>query len=125
MGVRVSSAQILKVATGSGTAVGGTSVGSGTAVGSCTGSSGAAVGVAAPPPHADSKSPSTVMNENSVTNFFMALLLLFGILILKVAMEITIPLRVGTIHPMFYFDYRERLCKRLAKKLEIFVTKLD
>ena len=65
------------------------------------------------------------MSDNSVTNFFMALLLLFEMLILKVAMRITTSIRMGAIHPTICFDYRERQGKRLAKKLDIFVTKLD
>ncbi|HJS17779.1 MAG TPA: hypothetical protein VJ785_03465 [Anaerolineales bacterium] len=60
-----------------------------------------------------------------MTNFFMALLLLFEILILKAAIELANLWRMGAIHPMICFDYRERQAKRLAKKLEIFVTKLD
>ena len=41
------------------------------------------------------------------------------------AMGITASMLVGAIHPMIYFDYRERQGKRLAKKLDIFVAKLD
>jgi len=32
---------------------------------------------------------------------------------------------MGAIHPIIYFDYRERLGKRLAKKPELFVRKPD
>jgi hypothetical protein len=54
-----------------------------------------AAGVA-PPPQADNKSPSTVMNENSVTDFFMALLLLLKIFD-----------GYGRTSPDSYFDYRD------------------
>jgi hypothetical protein len=83
--------------------------------GASVATAGACVAVAAPP-HADNKSPSTVMNENSVTIFFMALLLLFGFYFLTVN---------GHYFPIVYFDYREWHNKRLAQKLDIFVTKLD
>jgi hypothetical protein len=80
MGVRVSSAQIVNVAIGSatGSSVAGASVGAGAAGFSVAGAS---VGTGVAPPHADNKSPNTMMTENMVTNFFIMVLLLFQILI--------------------------------------------
>jgi hypothetical protein len=57
-------------------------------------------------PHADSTSPSTVMNENSVTNFFMALLLLF---------DSNLLMTMGMIHPISLLIIETGILKGLPK----------
>ncbi len=119
IGVRVSSAQIFRVASAAGSVAGcsvaaGSVAGGSVTAGSVAAGSVAGADVGAAPPHADSKRPSTVMNENSVPGFFMASLLLFEIQILNVAIAIVALQTVGKIHPMIYFDYREQAWKRLA-----------
>jgi hypothetical protein len=50
------------------------SVAAGSVAGGCVAAGGSVCAGVAAPPHADSKSPSTLMNENNVTNLFIALL---------------------------------------------------